>query len=295
MEGLDRQGRPIVLDDAERSRFGLSFDAVADAYDRVRPRYPEALFDDMAEIGGLGDETSVLEIGCGTGIATRSLLGRGWRVLAVEPGPAMAEVARRDSGDERLEVEERPFEAWEPRDRRFALVFSATAFHWVDPIVKWAKTSEVLLDGGHLALATNRTVSASTFEDLYAATRELHELHGLGMDEGPSPSAETLERALHAAPPDIGAVWGVADPKGGAMPAGNLFDPPVIRCYHWEQAYSARDAATLLSTYSPYLAIPEHARSHLLAGIENAVNEGFNGSVTRRYLSILAVARRASA
>jgi SAM-dependent methyltransferase len=284
-----------VLNDAERSRFGLSFDAVADAYDRVRPRYPDTLFDDVAEIGGLGDESTVLEIGCGTGIATRNLLRRGWRVLAVEPGPAMAEVARRGVRNERLEVEEQLFEAWEPRGRRFALIFSATAFHWVDPNVKWAKTAEVLLDGGHLALATNRTVSGSTFEDLYTATRALHEQHGVGMDEGPSPSAEALEMSLHAAPPDVGAVWGVADPKGGAKPAGRCFGPPVIRSYRWEQTYSARDAATLLSTYSPYLAISEDARSHLLAGVEDAVNERFNGSVTRRYLSIVAVARRASA
>jgi len=292
MEGLDGQGRPIVLNDAERSRFGLSFDAVADAYDRVRPRYPDALFDDVAVISGLGHEAAVLEIGCGTGIATRSLLARGWHVLAVEPGTAMAEVARRDARNERLEVEEQPFEAWEPRGRRFALVFSATAFHWVDPNTKWGKAAEVLLDGGHLALATTRTVSGSTFEDLYAATRTLHEQHGFGMDDGPSPSAETLEMALHAAPPDIGAVWGVADPKGGATPAGELFDPPVICCYGWEQSYSARDAATLLSTYSPYLAIPEDARSHLLAGVETEVNRRFNGSVTRRYLTILSVARR---
>ncbi len=71
------------------------FNEVPELYDRVRPGYPDALFADLATITGLGDRPSVLEIGCGTGQATRSLAALGYPVTAVEPGAEMAAVARR--------------------------------------------------------------------------------------------------------------------------------------------------------------------------------------------------------
>jgi len=62
-----------------------TFNAVAAEYDAVRPTYPRALFEDLAEVvGGPGER--VLEVGCGSGQATRGLLERHWSVVAVDPG-----------------------------------------------------------------------------------------------------------------------------------------------------------------------------------------------------------------
>ena len=58
---------------AERPHLGLVFDEVPDLYDRVRPRYPDDLFADLVAITGMDERSSVLEVGCGTGQATRSL------------------------------------------------------------------------------------------------------------------------------------------------------------------------------------------------------------------------------
>jgi SAM-dependent methyltransferase len=73
-----------------------TFDTVAELYERARPGYPAELFDELAALigGGTGD-VRVLEIGPGTGQATRGLLARGWRVVALEPGAELAAVARR--------------------------------------------------------------------------------------------------------------------------------------------------------------------------------------------------------
>lgn len=277
----------------DRIRFASSFDAVAEDYAAVRPHYPAALFDDLAALSA-APPAPALEIGCGPGTATGDLLDRGWRVVAVEPGPRLAEVARRQLAGRDLVVEEATFEAWDPRGRRFDLVFSATAFHWVDPALRWARTHAVLAEGGHLALATNRTVTASTFEELERDAAELHRELAPGVSgDGASPAADWLEAALHGASDDIGAVWGVADPKGGTVLAGALFDRPVVRTYRFEEEYAADRAIRLLSTYSSYLTMPDRARRELFARLRETVEERFGGSVTRRYLSILAVARRA--
>ena len=73
--------------------YGKVFNQVAAAYDRHRPTYPEQLIELACEIAGLERGDQVLEIGCGTGQLTRSLLARGLRVTAIEPGAQLAGLA----------------------------------------------------------------------------------------------------------------------------------------------------------------------------------------------------------
>src|SRR5205085_3841844 len=56
--------------------------------------YPDVLVDRACEAAGIGSGATVLEIGCGTGQLTRSLLARGLRVTAVEPGRRLVTRAR---------------------------------------------------------------------------------------------------------------------------------------------------------------------------------------------------------
>ncbi|HTZ87380.1 MAG TPA: methyltransferase domain-containing protein, partial [Solirubrobacteraceae bacterium] len=77
----------------QRSR-GKAFDAIAAEYDRHRPTYPEQLVDLACDLAGLRPGAEVLEIGCGTGQLTGSLLARGLRVTAIEPGVRLAQLAQ---------------------------------------------------------------------------------------------------------------------------------------------------------------------------------------------------------
>lgn len=61
------------------------FGEVADAYDEVRPGYPDEL--GAAILAYDGPVTSVVEIGAGTGKGTAVLVGLGGRVTCVEPDP----------------------------------------------------------------------------------------------------------------------------------------------------------------------------------------------------------------
>ena len=97
----------------DRERLRSTFDQAAELYDRARPRYPTGLFDDLAELAGIGPGSSVLEIGPGTGQATVALAERGCRVVAVELGAALAAVARRNLARfPAVEVVTAPFEDW---------------------------------------------------------------------------------------------------------------------------------------------------------------------------------------
>ncbi len=133
--------------------YGKVFNEVAIEYDRNRPAYPDALVDQACELAGIKGGDRVLEIGCGTGQLTRSLLARGLRVTALEPGDQLIGVAEenlKDAGDvefvhARLEDMPLPHESYKA-------VFSASAVHWVDPDLSWRKIADALAPKGTLAL-----------------------------------------------------------------------------------------------------------------------------------------------
>jgi len=129
----------------------IVFDKVAADYDRHRPAYPDELIDRACEVAGVGHGDHVLEVGCGTGQLTRSLVDRGLRVVAVEPGRRLAALTERNLGGRVEFVNARFEDAHLPRSQ-FRAVFSAAAFHWVDPDIGWEKAARVLAPGGTLAL-----------------------------------------------------------------------------------------------------------------------------------------------
>jgi SAM-dependent methyltransferase len=133
-----------------------SFGNVAEEYDRFRPTYPDALIDDLVAL----HPGRVLDVGCGTGKAARLLAARGLPVLGVEIDPKMAAVARSHG----IEVEVASFEQWNAAGRRFDLVVSAQAWHWVDPAVGAPKLAGLLNPGGAAALFWN-------FEEIDEPTR----------------------------------------------------------------------------------------------------------------------------
>ena len=156
--------------------YGKVFNEVAAEYDRNRPTYPDALVDHGCEVAGIGAGDRVLEIGCGTGQLTRSLLARGLRVSALEPGDQLIAVARKslnDASDVEF-VNARLEDVQLPRGR-YQAVFSASAIHWVDPDLSWRTIADVLAPDGTLALiqyfGLQQQRSADDQEQLLAAMR----------------------------------------------------------------------------------------------------------------------------
>jgi SAM-dependent methyltransferase len=131
---------------------------VAELYDRARAGYPEALIDDVISFaGGDGPNLRALEVGAGTGKATVGFASRDLEILALEPSADMAAVARRNCQQfPKVRVESTSFEDWSAQAASFGLLFSAQAWHWVSPEIRYRKAAEVLGPGGTLALFWHR-------------------------------------------------------------------------------------------------------------------------------------------
>jgi SAM-dependent methyltransferase len=142
-----------------------SFGAAARVYDAHRPRYPEELIDDLL----MQTPQAVLDVGAGTGIASEQLLARGVNVLAVEPDPRMADIARNKG----IRVEIGTFESWHPAERSFDVVVFGQSFHWVNPDIALPKAHRLLTSGGRLALMWNRLLPTQpTHSDLAEIYRD---------------------------------------------------------------------------------------------------------------------------
>ena len=272
---------------------GRSFDAVSRAYDRFRPRYPEAMFDAIDQCVDLGRRHRVLEVGCGTGQATEELLARGCHVHAVEPGASLANVASEKFKLRDFDVDLVTFEEFQPRGRLFDVVFSATAFHWIEPSMRWKKAAETLSDDGYIVLATNHTLDGASFNRFYDAAHDLLATYRSDDDVTAPPTEEEMVNSLHDARGDIGALWEVVEPQGSDVVAGELFRAPVVHWHRWRARYSTEGALGLLSTYSNYLTLSAGERGDLFGAMGRLIEADFGGELVRDYLTIVAMAQRA--
>jgi SAM-dependent methyltransferase len=253
-----------------------TFDEDAERYDRARPGYPAALFDDLAALAGLTAGDRVLEIGPGTGQATVPLAERGYRIVAVELGARLAAVARRNlAAFPDVEVVDAAFEEWPLPAERFRAVVAATAFHWIDPEVGLARAAEALAPDGALAIVTTSHVAGGD-EAFFAAAQDCYErfMPGTEADERLRPAAElpTQEASLED---------------------GGHFAVAAIRRYERDIAYTTAEYLDVLETYSNHRALDAQRRDGLLRCIAALIDGRHGGRIVKRYLLELAVARPA--
>lgn len=140
-------------------------------YVKYRPSYPAGVLDLLTEECGLGPGSVVADIGSGTGIFSRLLLERRFRVFGVEPGADMRAVAERDfAGFEKFISVPRKAEETGLEANSVDLVTAAQAFHWLDVSSFRAECLRILRPGGWVALVWNsRKATGNPFLREYEA------------------------------------------------------------------------------------------------------------------------------
>jgi SAM-dependent methyltransferase len=276
--GGDRQDGAMA--DATPRALGRVFNEVPDLYDRVRPGYPDDLFADLVAITGIDERSAVLEVGCGTGQATRSVAALGCSVTALEPGADMALLARqRLAAFGNVAVEASMFESWDDHGRRFDLVMAASSWHWVDPSVGWRRAHDVLRPGGWMAVLRHVVVRRPDVPEVYAETADLHERFSPGNPGWGHPPVEEDVRTTD------GGLGSVEDP-------GALFASPVVRWYPTTQWFDGQGFADLLRSTSLYRQLDPDVREALLDAIAARIRSRMGDRASRCYLSALWVAQR---
>jgi SAM-dependent methyltransferase len=256
----------------ERSRL---FDQEAERYDRYRPSYPAAVIDDL--LGPRAKELDVLDVGCGTGIASRLMADRGANVLGVELGPGMAEIARRHG----INVEVSAFEDWEPAGRTFDRVSSAQAWHWLDLPIATAKAASVLRTGGWLCLIWNAGYPsddlADALADVYATVL---------------PSGVHTVFSGYAAHRSTDAKSGL-DRELAAIAAHPDFGTATQKWFPWSQTYQRDQWLEQLLSRSDHTALDPAVQRRLYEAIGSTIDD-FGGSFVLNFETVLIAATRLS-
>lgn len=276
---------------------GLLFDRVADEYDRVRRGYPAALVDTACSIAGLVAGSRVVEVGCGTGKLTRLLAERGLHVEAVDPGAALVAIAKTRVGDAPVRFHLERFEDVELLAGTFDAVFSATAFHWVEPAVSWSKAARLLRPGGVLALLTHVSGFETLFArlvdglmkcepELLAAWRDApSEARWAGRDP------ETLWRVAEAKRGNVSELWAwITTRELGRPEAADLFGDVRLEHVAIDLEESAEELLALMRTTSPYLRL-DHPRRAVLEERLTELVEDAGGVYRSTLFATLATAR----
>lgn len=252
-----------------------SFDAAALDYDTFRRPYPPEVVELLASAGGLTEGARVLEIACGTGQLSVDLAKRGCELMALEMGLHLARLARRNLAPfPNCRVDVSKFEDWPLPDVSFDAVVCASAFHWLDPGVRFAKSADALRRGGVLVILHVHHVRGGT-PGFFDGSQPYFLKWGLSVDPSFEPPAAT---SLPPAYPELELLAEL-----GRVERHRLEIP---------RSHSTASYVGLLKTDSLVLTLEPAARNGFLADIGHLIESKYNGEVTRNFVYEVIAARR---
>lgn len=234
------------------------FDSAVELYARTRPTYPDAVYREIFEFARLSAGELAVEVGIGTGKATQPFVDAGLRIVAYEPAPNLAAYARAALGT--VEVIESPFEDCALADGSAAIVYSATAFHWLEPSRGYGAAMRVLRPGGTLALFWNRPGLGDMNDPMHVEIQKAYDRWRPGESKPPLFDANRYKKRRDA-----------IEEHGFELREYKIFEA---------KRYMSADAyVELLGTYSDNIALPSEQREGLFGDVHAAIVK-HGGTVT---------------
>ena len=244
---------------------GMRFDEIVAGYDKVRPEYPDELFEDIFRYSEPGKTKKVLEIGAGTGKATVPFLNAGYDVTAVEIGANMANfLAEKFEMRKNFNVIISAFEDADLEDKSYDVLYAATAFHWVNAEIGCPKAFRLLKSGGVIALFRYNAVPANG-EALYEEIQEVYEKYYYSYYK-----SETY-RPIKKSNDEFMKVEEISRGFGFEDLSAYGFRDVSMKLYHTARVFDADEYIAILDTCSDHRSLPDNERAALYADVRKAI------------------------
>jgi SAM-dependent methyltransferase len=231
----------------DRQERAMSFGAIAEDYDGLRPQAPQHAVDWLVPPGcGVA-----VDVGAGTGLFTRTLVEKAAQVIAVEPDARMRKVlAARSPG---VRVVDGSGESIPLPDAAADAVFVSSAWHWMDPERAVPEIGRVLRDGGRFGLIwTSRDREVDW-------VRNLDRLPG----EGP-PEAESADRFRRRL--DV------------VLPEPAIFHNVARETFRFVRTMAIENIVAMVGTYSRVIVASPDDRAQRLSHARAALQARFPGA-----------------
>lgn len=253
--------------------FEKTFDNAANDYDRVRPDYVDDIYHRIFRYQPVTAESSVLEIGMGSGRASGPFLGTGCTLTGLEPGEHLAAIAAaRHQNYPKLTIHTETFQDYECPEECYDLIYAATAFHWIPEEYGYSKVFRLLKKGGAFARFAYHAGPDLSRPALAADIQKVYDLYM------PQSSAPGMFGAENAA-----ALAQLAEKYG--------FHDTTWHLCHTTKDFTTEEYRMLLGTYSTHMRLPEPSRKQLFDGICQTI-ERHGGIITIHYVMDLELARK---
>ncbi|PZV11447.1 MAG: SAM-dependent methyltransferase [Pseudanabaena sp.] len=254
------------------------YSSVADAYNRVRPRYPSEIIDRTIQLAQLPPQAKILEIGCGPAIATVSFARLGYSLLSLEPNREAVELAKQNcAAYPQVEIQNLAFEEWELERDRFDIVLAATSWHWIDPAIAYEKSAAALKAKGSLILLWNTPPQLD--DQTYQLVDEVY---------------QTLAPSIPFYARHEGRKTHKADflKFSQIIIESGYFDNLSYDSSIHQVVYSLDDYLSLLSTLSPYIALTEETRFKLFTNLREVLHSNRGDHLNLSFISAFHVAHK---
>ncbi len=260
----------------DRSEGRRLFGSDPAGYNEARPGHAARVYEILVGRCGLARGTAVLEIGPGTGQATRHLLELGAEPLvAIEPDPSLAAYLVESFGT-RMDVRVTALEDAEIEPEAFDLAVAASSFHWVDEAVGLAKVFATLRPGGWWAMWWTLFGEAGQRDAFMKA------IDPLLVDLDASPTSGEPGRPAHALD---------TEKRLEALAAAG-FEVAEHELVRWRASWDTKGIRALYGTFSPIARLGDERRVAILDGIARVAERDFEGHVERTLTTSLYTARR---
>lgn len=249
------------------------YSTIAQTYNYIRPRYPQEIINESLNIAKLPENATILEIGCGPGIATLPYaklgLNLGFNIIALEPSLPTCEIAKQNLANyPHVEFLQTTLEEFTPPENiKFDAVLAANSWHWLNPEIAHDKTFELLKNNGVLILLWNMTPQLNYH--LYQNIQQLYQTY--------TPSLDKYETMAYQQ--QIIANWADNTVKSGNFTHLNT---QTIICRH---DYTIDDYLLLLSTFTPYLKLNSEIRNSLFTALKSQINNYTPENIEVMYIS----------
>ncbi|MEE1061661.1 MAG: class I SAM-dependent methyltransferase [Ruminococcus sp.] len=224
-------------------------------YDEARPNYPYELFEAVFDYAPLSENSHVLEIGIGTGQATLPFLQKNMSVTAVELGDRLSAFCKGKFAEfENFSVINDDFLKASLPENSFDLVYSATAFHWIDEKQGFEKINKLLRSGGAVALFWNHPFVGREDDLTNRASSAVYKKY--------RPAQKTIREFCSA---DTLRYVGLLEKYG--------FKDIKTKLFKRIRTLSTEEYLNLINTYSDHLAQPEKIRREFERDMKKAIDE----------------------
>ena len=252
-----------------------TFDTASTVYEKMRPGYVDALYQEIFAYIPMDASCKVVEVGIGTGQATLPILTTGCKLTAVEYGESLAEKCRAKFRDyPTFSVITGKFEDADLERDSYDLVFCATAFHWIPEELGYQKVYSILKQGGAFARFANHPFPA---RDNPSLREDIDKLYAIYHHRDLKKPFQEYSKEQAQGLAVIASKYGFTD----------------IRCamFYRVRTFTAKEYVALLATYSDNIALDEPVRMEFFSKIEEAINK-YGGEINIHDTIDLQLARK---